>query len=175
LYVRKSSRKRQKFALIQLTDLIRAAHVNHWDLLSIPGSSTGAIGLLQFEPENFYIAVDGDGDGTIDFFNLDDAILSLAHYLALHGYSNNPERAIYSYYGKDPHKYYMKAVLAYAQGENLYLKQHPLEIVPPAVPLQFPNVDFGPLSEPPQPLEIENQVSPSNVGDIDENLRVTGK
>ena len=47
----------------------------------MPGSSTGAIGLLQFEPSNFYIAVDGDGDGKIDLFDPADAIMSLAHFL----------------------------------------------------------------------------------------------
>ena len=131
LYVHHSTtHNRQKFALVQLKDLIRAAQTNHWDLFEIPGSSTGAIGLLQFEPENFYIAVDGDGDGTIDLFSGDDAIMSLAHFLVLHGWDDRLEhqqKAVYSYYGKDPHKYYMKAVLAYAQAENAYLLDHPIE------------------------------------------------
>jgi membrane-bound lytic murein transglycosylase B len=163
LYVHhNTTHNRQKFALIQLKDLIRAAQVNHWDLFEIPGSSTGAIGLLQFEPENFNIAVDGDGDGTIDLFSGDDAIMSLAHFLVTHGWDNKPEhqeKAIYSYYGKDPRKYYMKAVLAYAAAESAYLKDHPVE--------RKLNL--------PQPLEIENQVSPSNVGDTDEDLRVNGR
>ena len=132
LYVRQTTRRRQKFAVNQLRDLIEAAVKNNWDLFDIPGSSTGAIGLLQFEPSNFYIAVDGDGDGKIDLFDPADAIMSLAHFLQMHGYDDNPkhqQKAIYSYYGKDPHKYYMKAVLAYAAAETSYLQQSP------AVPL----------------------------------------
>ncbi len=128
LYVRQSTRRRQKFAVNQLRDLIEAAVKNNWDLFDIPGSSTGAIGLLQFEPSNFYIAVDGDGDGKIDLFNPADAIMSLAHFLNMHGYDADPkhqQKAIYSYYGKDPHKYYMKAVLAYAAAETSYLQQTP--------------------------------------------------
>jgi membrane-bound lytic murein transglycosylase B len=131
LYVHRSAtRTRQKFALAQLKSLIQAAQTNHWDLFEIPGSSTGAIGLLQFEPENFGIAVDGDGDGTIDLFSGDDAILSLAHFLVLHGWDGrreHQEKAVYSYYGKDPHKYYMKAVLAYAAAEAAYLTDHPIQ------------------------------------------------
>jgi len=129
--------RRRKFALQQLEDLISEAEANHWDLLAIPGSATGAIGLLQFEPSNFYIAVDGNGDGTIDLFSPEDATLSLAHFLATHGWNNkekNQERAIYSYYGRDPHKYYMKAVLAYAAAEKEYLVEHPILAPPFIVP-----------------------------------------
>src|ERR1700722_9555590 len=135
LYVRQTTRKRQKFAVNQLRDLIEAAVKNNWDLFDIPGSSTGAIGLLQFEPSNFYIAVDGDGDGKIDLFDPPDAIMSLAHFLQMHGYDDNPkhqQKAIYSYYGKDPHKYYMKAVLTYAAAETSYLEQSPVVPVPPS-------------------------------------------
>jgi membrane-bound lytic murein transglycosylase B len=164
LYVHhNTTHNRQKFALAQLRDLIRAAQANHWDLFAIPGSSTGAIGLLQFEPENFNIAVDGDGDGTIDLFNGDDAILSLAHFLVLHGWDDKPEhqqRAIYSYYGKDPHKYYMTAVLAYAKAETAYLMDHPIQ----------PKLNLPDLL----PLE-ENAVSPSTVGVSDEDIRTGGK
>jgi len=142
LYVHRSTtHNRQRFALTQLKDLIKAARANRWDLLAIPGSSTGAIGLLQFEPENFYIAVDGDGDGIIDLFDGDDAILSLAHFLYLHGFDDNPkhqEKAIYSYYGKDPHKYYMKAVLAYAGAEASYLAGNPIALKL----MSLPETDF---------------------------------
>ena len=145
LYVRRTTRKRQKFAVTQLRDLIAAAIKNDWDLFDVPGSSTGAIGLLQFEPSNFYIAVDGDGDGKIDLFDPADAIMSLAHFLETHGYDGNPQhqqKAIYSYYGKDPHKYYMKAVLAYAAAENSYLKEHPALFAPPLLTQPLPLTTF---------------------------------
>lgn len=142
LYVRRPSRKqtgsqfarRQTFALNQLEDLLLAASSNGWDLFQVPGSPTGAIGLGQFEPSSFKIAVDGDGDGKIDLFSPEDAILSVAHYLITRGWDSQPQhqyRAVYAYYGghydRDPNKYYMKAVLKYAQEIHKYLQDHPLE------------------------------------------------
>jgi membrane-bound lytic murein transglycosylase B len=160
LYVRKPARKqrpdhfvrRQAFALAELKDLIQAATKNDWDLFQIPGSSTGAIGLVQFEPSSFKVGVDGDGDGKIDFFNPADAIPSLAHYLVTRGWDNQPQhqqRAVYAYYGgnynKDPNKYYMKAVLKYSSEMVEYLKDHPLESglasmpQPPAIEAREPS------------------------------------
>ena len=142
LYVRRPAHKqsaskfahRQSFALNELKDLLRAASDNGWDLFQIPGSSTGAIGLVQFEPSAFGVAVDGDGDGKIDLFDPNDAILSVAHYLATRGFDSQPVhqyRAIYAYYGgnydTDPRKYYMKAVLKYAQEAKKYLQDHPID------------------------------------------------
>ena len=142
MYVRRPTRKqpldrfvrRQAFALDELKDLLHAASNFGWDLFQIPGSSTGAIGLVQFEPSSFKVAVDGDGDGKIDLFDPEDAILSIAHYLVTRGWDNQPQhqrRAIYAYYGghydADPNKYYMKAVLKYSSEMVRYLKDHPLE------------------------------------------------
>jgi membrane-bound lytic murein transglycosylase B len=134
--VRSASRflSRQRFAEAQLVDLLAAAKKNEWNLFEIPGSSTGAIGLVQFEPSVFEVAVDGHGDGKIDLFDPDDAILSVAHYLVTRGWDDKPEhqkRAVYAYYGghydSDRYKFYMKAVLAYADAARRYLKEHPLE------------------------------------------------
>ncbi|HXW56361.1 MAG TPA: lytic murein transglycosylase [Candidatus Cybelea sp.] len=142
LYIRRpsgerSSRRfsrRQRFALEQLKDLLAAARRFDWDLFEIPGSPTGAIGLAQFEPSSLQTAIDGDGDGTIDLFDPADAILSVANYLVTHGWDDDPEhqqRAIYSYYGgnyaTDRKKYYMRAVLKYADQVGGYLKDHPIE------------------------------------------------
>jgi membrane-bound lytic murein transglycosylase B len=142
LYVRSPSLKnsgtnfarRQKFAFEEISKLIAAGKMFDWDLFAIPGSPTGAIGLVQFEPSSFSVAVDGDDDGNIDLFNPDDAIFSIAHYLVTRGWDHNPEhqkRAIYAYYGghydRDPYKYYMKAILRYASEVGTYLKDHPVE------------------------------------------------
>lgn len=142
LYVRKpvlrNSRSRfvhrQEFALTQLKDLLAGSQKFGWDLFEVPGSPTGAIGLVQFEPSNFDIAVDSDGDGKIDLFDGDDAILSIAHYLETRGFDRNADhqqRAIYAYYGghynHDPNKFYMRAVLKYAAEITTYLKDHPIE------------------------------------------------
>jgi membrane-bound lytic murein transglycosylase B len=141
LYVRKPSRSltatsfahRQQFAANQLALLLEAAVANGWDLFSIPGSPTGAIGLAQFEPSAFVVAADGNGDGKIDLFDPEDAIFSIARYLVSRGWSSNPEhqkRAVYAYYGghydSDPYKYYMKAVLKYADAVRASLQNIPL-------------------------------------------------
>jgi membrane-bound lytic murein transglycosylase B len=126
--------RRQEFAFAELSKLIAAGKNFGWDLFEVPGSPTGAIGLVPFEPSSFSAAVDGDGDGRIDLFEPDDSIFSIAHYLVTRGWDRNPEhqrRAIYAYYGghydQDPHKYYMEAVLRYANEVHTYLKNHPVE------------------------------------------------
>jgi len=149
LYVRKPSRKqprnrfvhRQAFALDELKDLLHAASKFGWDLFQIPGSYTGAVGLVQFEPSSFKFAVDGDGDGKIDLFDPEDAILSVGHYLVTRGWDDQPEhqqRAIFAYYGghydADTNKYYMKAVMKYGNEIGDYLKDHPVETTPTSFP-----------------------------------------
>jgi len=124
----------QQFALYQLKELLKASTKFGWDLFQIPGSLTGAIGLAQFEPSSLKVAVDGNGDGKIDLFDPADAILSIANYLVTRGWDREPmhqQRAIYAYYGGnyalDQHKYYMRAVLKYADEFDEYAKSHMLE------------------------------------------------
>ena len=126
--------RRQAFAFYELKYLLEASHRLGWDLFAIPGSPTGAIGLPQFEPSSFNVAVDGNGDGKIDLFDPADAVLSIANYLVTRGWDSEPHhqwRAIYAYYGgnydADLNKYYMRAVLKYADKVREYLKDHPIE------------------------------------------------
>ena len=58
--------------------------------LSYRGSYAGAMGLPQFLPSSVrHWAVDFDGDGRIDLANTTDAIGSVAHYLADHGWTKD--------------------------------------------------------------------------------------
>ena len=53
----------------------------------LPGSIYGAIGLCQFMPSNIRpYGMDGNGDGVINLYVADDAVASLANYLARHGW-----------------------------------------------------------------------------------------
>lgn len=59
----------------------------------LPGSIYGAVGLCQFMPSNISIyGEDGDNDGRIDLFTIADATMSLAKYLAKHGWSHGVTR-----------------------------------------------------------------------------------
>ena len=58
------------------------------DPLQVKGSWAGAFGIPQFIPTSVKAyGKDGDGDGIVDIESLDDAIASVANYLAIHGYS----------------------------------------------------------------------------------------
>ena len=51
------------------------------------GSYTGAIGLCQFQPSNISAyGRDGNKDGTVDLFRVEDALSSAAEYLKSHGW-----------------------------------------------------------------------------------------
>lgn len=52
------------------------------------GSFAGAMGLPQFMPDNILkYGVDANQDGVIDLYNPEDAIISTANYLKMHGWS----------------------------------------------------------------------------------------
>jgi len=85
------------------------------DLFQVPGSSTGAIAWYNSSRLRSNLPWTAMAMGRIDFFDPEDAILSVAHYLVAHGWDGQPQhqqRAIYAYYGghysADPNKYYMK-------------------------------------------------------------------
>lgn len=71
-------------------------------------SSAGAIGHMQFMPATWeYYGVDGNKDGKIDPWNVDDAIFSAANYLAATGAADNRvKESLFAYnrskkYGND--------------------------------------------------------------------------
>ncbi len=82
--------------------------------LSLYGSWAGAFGLCQFIPSSYvHYAVDGDGDGKIDPFDPDDAIMSVANFLKMNGWKKNMteqemERVIFRFNHSVP---YCKAVI----------------------------------------------------------------
>ena len=72
---------------------------------------------LEQDLETSYLqyAVDGDGDGLADLFNVKDALTSIASYLKANGWDKanreKQKKAIWAYNHCDS---YVKAVLAYA-------------------------------------------------------------
>jgi len=75
-------------------------------------SYAGARGPMQFLPSTFYsFAIDGDGDGIKDIYDIDDAVFTAANYLASNGGMANINQALFRY----NHSYsYVNRVLALA-------------------------------------------------------------
>lgn len=83
------------------------------DPFEIKSSWAGAIGIPQFLPTSYLaFGVDGNNDGEIDLFNLEDALCSIANYLAKHEWKKDKSKAIYAY----NHSWnYVRGVEAYAK------------------------------------------------------------
>jgi membrane-bound lytic murein transglycosylase B len=83
--------------------------------LTLRGSWAGAFGLTQFLPSSYVSsAADGNGDGTIDLYQIDDAVFSVANYLDRAGWGKTPEqqrKAIHHYNNSDD---YVNAVMKLA-------------------------------------------------------------
>ncbi len=78
---------KSSWAYKELKALIDYAKKNKLDPLKIKGSIFGAIGLCQFMPSNaIKFGIDGDGDGTVNLFDVDDAVASMANYLKYYGW-----------------------------------------------------------------------------------------
>ncbi len=60
------------------------------DILRLPGSIYGALGLCQFMPANIEpYGVDSTGKGIVDLFSVPDAAHSVGNFLKAHGYDPN--------------------------------------------------------------------------------------
>ena len=91
--------------------LIQAKEIK-FDPLEVKGSWAGAIGFPQFMPASMKFAKDGNGDGKIDLFVMEDAIASVANYLKLHGYHEKGSVAAFKAYNND--KIYAEGVKKYS-------------------------------------------------------------
>ena len=91
--------------------LIQAKEKN-FDPLEVKGSWAGAIGFPQFMPASMQYAKDGNGDGKIDLFVMEDAIASVANYLKMNGYLAKGRVAAFEAYNND--KVYAEGVKTYS-------------------------------------------------------------
>ena len=88
--------RRAPFFRSELEHYLLLAREQGWELLKVPSSYAGAIGIPQFMPSNYRkIAVDFNGDGKIDLVNDSaDAIGSVANYLKQYGWLRGEPVAI---------------------------------------------------------------------------------
>ncbi len=102
-------KKKSRWAFKELKALLRYCRQNHMDPLAVRGSIFGAIGYCQFMPSNIFIfGQDGDGDGRIDLFTMEDALASMANYLRKTGWRpglnrRQQERVILKYNHSRPY------------------------------------------------------------------------
>jgi len=85
--------------------------------LDLYGSSAGAFGYPQFLPSSYLAhGVDGDGDGKVSLWDVDDAVSSAARYLVAHGWkeglSRKEQRQVIWHYNRSDA--YIDAVLGLA-------------------------------------------------------------
>jgi membrane-bound lytic murein transglycosylase B len=92
------------WAYDELKALLVYCTTNRIDPLQVPSSIYGAIGVCQFMPSNVLkYAVDGNRDGIVDIFNMQDALYSLSNYLVHHGWKGEMSsaakrrKALYNY------------------------------------------------------------------------------
>lgn len=90
------------------------------DVFEIRGSWAGAFGISQFIPDSYIRwAVDGNGDGIIDLFNVNDAIFSVANYLKTNGWGDSIEKQKQALFHYNHSNEYVNAILTLAEKSKL--------------------------------------------------------
>ena len=120
--------QRADWAYNELKALLAYGQKHNLDVLAMPGSVYGAVGLCQFMPSNIEpYGIDATGKGWVNLFSTPDALHSLANYLKEHGWqadsSSNEKHEIILHYNKSNR--YANTIITVAN----YLK------TPPGTPL----------------------------------------
>ena len=113
IFYAEASSSRSKWAKEQIVALLVICQKLQINPLTLNGSRAGAIGIPQFIPVSYLeFAVDGNKDGKVDLFNIEDSVYSIANYLARSNWKKNKSKAVYAY----NHSWnYVGGVLAYAK------------------------------------------------------------
>lgn len=106
------AKRLEKNALGNLAALLNQGKKKNFDPAQVLGSWAGAIGYPQFMPASMRFAVDGNGDGKVDLFQMEDAIFSVANYLVKHKYKEKGSK--YSFRRYNPDKVYIRGVKMYS-------------------------------------------------------------
>lgn len=78
------------WAYNELKSLLLHVKENKIKPMSIPGSIYGAIGISQFMPSNVLLfGSDGNSDGMVNLFDIEDAIFSVGSYFKGHGWEGD--------------------------------------------------------------------------------------
>ncbi len=89
----KRTGQKANWGYVELRSLLSYAQKNGHDPKEIPSSMYGAIGFCQFIPSSaIHYGVDGTGNGTIDLFEMTDALFSMANFVKQHGWKSGMDR-----------------------------------------------------------------------------------
>ncbi|GMT49702.1 MAG: hypothetical protein IEMM0008_1241 [bacterium] len=87
--------RKKNWGYKQIRSLLIMAYENSVDIHRLQGSWAGAFGYCQFIPSSFLIwARDGNDDGKINLYHLEDALASTANYLNKAGFIAGDQRLI---------------------------------------------------------------------------------
>jgi membrane-bound lytic murein transglycosylase B len=113
-----TAKRVSNWAYLELRALLEYANQTKMNLDEIPGSIYGAIGVSQFMPSNaLRFGVDGNGDGVVNLFEVEDALSSMGNFLKGHGWHSGlssrsaQARVVYRY---NPSRTYVNTVFAVA-------------------------------------------------------------
>lgn len=113
--IRQKADRKVRWAIDQLRSLSDMQRRGVINVHKLYGSWAGAFGLTQFLPSSYQRwAQDGNGDGTIDLYAIQDAVHSVANYLRSNGWGTTPSShrsAIFHYNNSNA---YVDAVLTLA-------------------------------------------------------------
>jgi membrane-bound lytic murein transglycosylase B len=108
--------RRSDWAYTELAQYLKLCDRENWDPLEVAGSWAGAFGWAQFLPSSYLrCARDGDGDGKVDPYALQDAVASIGAYLHEAGWRSTPasqRRAVMLY---NPSSAYVDCIFEYAR------------------------------------------------------------
>lgn len=175
--VLKSARSKGNWGLGELAALIQFSEKLGIDPVGINGSFAGALGPAQFIPTSWVrFGVDGNNDGKIDPFEMDDCIASVANYLKLAGWKEEADlkvkrQAIWTY---NHHDVYVNTVMMLydkliAAGEEIRMPD--MDQAPPATdggaakgvaPVKGSG---GPVPLQPAPAKAGEGAGPDRAGD----------
>ncbi len=113
--IEKRADKKANWAFEQILALEKLEKTSPIDIYEIEGSWAGAFGMSQFLPSSYMSwSYDGNGDGKVNLFELEDAIFSVANYLKTNGWgeSTKEKRAAVHHYNNS--NAYVDAVLKLA-------------------------------------------------------------
>jgi len=125
VWLQEKCRQKADWAYQELKALLTYANRNEVDLVGLPGSVYGAIGICQFMPTNaLRYGVDGDGDGRIDLFKIEDALTSMGNFMVHHGWRKglNERKALFRY---NHSRVYVNTILTLAEHLSIGYPTYP--------------------------------------------------